>query len=95
MSYYTLSVKCTNNTKQNLNILFNRHPLFQRLKESGVSPNPSWFFKFSSSIFLKNIDNPHLLQKIENFEEFAYNCHYVKNFDDLLESVLINKKKKG
>jgi len=89
MYYYTLSVKCTDNTKQNLNNLFENHPLFQRLKEYGALPNPSWFFKFTASVFLKNINESNLFQNIENVDAFAYDCHYVKNFDDLLESVLV------
>lgn len=85
--HYTLSVKCSEKTKQNLNEFFEIHPLIQRFKEYGVIPNPSWFFKFSASVFLKNMNNKAIYQDI-NLQKFAYNCHYVNNFDDILESVL-------
>ena len=84
MKYHTLSIKGTTTTKDNLQNIFNNAIFFKKLEKSGVMLNNSWFFKFSSSIFLKNIDNATMFDSIENLNEFAYNCHYVNHYDNNL-----------
>lgn len=85
--HYTLSVKCTDKTKLYLDNFFETYPLIQRFKKYGVVPNPSWFFKFSACIFFKNINSQPIYQNLK-LSEFAYDCHYVNQLDNLLESVL-------
>ena len=76
---YAHSVKCSSNTKKLLKELFKSNPELLKLQEQGVVLNVSWFFKYCASIVLR--DN--LLQQDS---EFAYSCHYVDNFDELLDN---------
>jgi len=79
-------VKCSNRTKEKLEKVFATHVLFKEFRESGVVVNPSWYFKFSASILMKNMNNKTFFNKIQNLNQFAYDCHYVNNFDFILDT---------
>ena len=83
----TLSVKCSDRTYLHLQKLFNTNPTFKEFQDHGVKVNISWFFKFSSSVLLKNLDNPEIFKKMPDLNNFAYDCHYIDKFDDILNSL--------
>lgn len=64
------------------------HPIFNNFGNADVVPNISWFFKFNTALFLKNINNPSMFANIENINEFAHDCHYVKYIDRLIDENL-------
>ena len=85
----TMAVKCTPKTINILNNLLKKCVIFQELKALGVEPNPSWFFKFSSLVFLKNLEynNTCLFSKIDNIADFSYDCHYVNFYEENLKNL--------
>lgn len=80
----TLTAKCTKKTKPLISAFLLKNTLITELKiRYGIVPNYSWLTKFSIKCLLENIDNlsPQELT-------FAYDCHYVDKFDEMLISYL-------
>lgn len=86
----TISAKCTKNTTSLIHTILKTDPFFNDLYLNfGVIVNPSWLCKFSIGCLLNNIDI--VPSKISS--TFAYDCHYVDKFDDILFEYIKNIKK--
>lgn len=84
----TISAKCTKNTKVLINTILEKYPFFMNLEKEGVYANPSWLCKFSIGLLLQNIK---MIEKNSNIIGFAYQSHYVDDFDEKLEQFIIDE----
>jgi len=83
----TLTAKCTKNTKSLINEIFKTKSIFNELYiNQGVIVNISWFCKFSIKCLLDNIE----IMNSKNNISFAYDCHYVDKFDEMLLKYIKN-----
>ena len=77
----TLSSKCTKNTKSLIDEIFKANSSFNELHiQCDVMVNISWLCKFSIKCLLDNTE----IMKLKNVRTFAYDCHYVDRFDEML-----------
>lgn len=90
LSNPTLSVKCTINTKKNLQELFAKNEYFLDLQKNDVFTSVSWFFKQSANVYLELLNQNIFALPRSHLLLFSHDTAFDNQFADTLDESIKN-----